>query len=704
MGPPVKQKRHVFNEPLTPLAIVAAQSQYVEGNLTWIEKEKKERAEITEDQKCEESREHVQSILDTIVAYYPALHHFFDELLSTHDYHFLNQIHACQPNLVNEFVKRQAGLLLEEEGQHVTAFLKPPQLQGVIHTVKDFSVLDMLHDQKIARILTWYVFYEWRLQVLTTIIFMLAQVRNEHSSTFQVVMCVYLLACGAMHSQFNVLNHAGMTLSYRSAVCKIKNLSEEQCHCLVEIVHHMAFMIIWDNLNFAFHAAQQRADSKDHFDNRTTATLVPLYGVKFGELSLDLLLPQTTCKPILHFQTEHHLLPTLPQVQDLETAQRWHIKQAFLSAYPDLLSRFPSLNVAPPSVECIPVHKTKQYPITMMHIDESSLDGTIDVMLTIFGKSLCMSGDGIHGDQLSLSLLDKVCASHHADSDLLDNMGKYLKRQNGVFHDKIASTCCIVNEHWGKPNGKALWVLWKMNSLLGQKVMVAGWKLMIDLVLLAHILDGFQLFCPCNTLEGWVQSITSPNKFDVVSETHVGKLRRQAKHDVLLENIILFNQDALILLTLRHAIKRGDVGLMLTVLTHWMLMFHGCGKMPKYAEAMFHLVNDLQTMDQRLCHAYMMNWLANLTGKRNSFKEMDLLQEHQNFWLKVIYSRSGANRSWKWISMISVSVFILCKVIHKVQCEYQTPYNSITHTNPSANEDIQTMHNYLEVHRLQSHP
>ncbi len=52
--------------------------------------------------------------------------------------------------------------------------------------------------------------------------------------------------------------------------------------------------------------------------------------------------------------------------------------------------------------------------------------------------------------------------------------------------------------------------------------------------------------------------------------------------------------------------------------------------------------------------------------------------------------------------MISVSVFILREVIRKVQCEYQTPYNSMTHTNPSADEDIQTMRDYLEVHHLQS--
>jgi len=33
--------------------------------------------------------------------------------------------------------------------------------------------------------------------------------------------------------------------------------------------------------------------------------------------------------------------------------------------------------------------------------------------------------------------------------------------------------------------------------------------------------------------------------------------------------------------------------------------------------------------------AWLNNWLANLSGRINGFKEMDLLQEHQNFWAKV---------------------------------------------------------------------
>lgn len=37
--------------------------------------------------------------------------------------------------------------------------------------------------------------------------------------------------------------------------------------------------------------------------------------------------------------------------------------------------------------------------------------------------------------------------------------------------------------------------------------------------------------------------------------------------------------------------------------------------------------------------AFLDNWLVNLTGKPNSFKEVDLMGEHLNFWAKVCRSR-----------------------------------------------------------------
>ena len=125
-------------------------------------------------------------------------------------------------------------------------------------------------------------------QILATTLCMLAKSRNEHATEFQTSMGMYFLACGTSRSMFDVLNHAGITLSYPQAISKLKQLSEERLTQTRNIAKTKAFMLIWDNLNIAFKVSEQRHDSKDHFDNGTTATLVPLYGVERGELPFNL--------------------------------------------------------------------------------------------------------------------------------------------------------------------------------------------------------------------------------------------------------------------------------------------------------------------------------------------------------------------------------------------------------------------------------
>jgi hypothetical protein len=177
-------------------------------------------------------------------------------------------------------------------------------------------------------------------------------------------------------------------------------------------------MIIWDNLNIAFRVGEQRKASKDHFDNGTTATLVPLFGVEFGGLSLDLKPKRDSCLPVLNFGPED-LLPSLEQVQQVEAAQLWHIEDILYDSFPGLRKRFANDIPLPPDIQSIPLHKTEQYPLPAMHIDESSLEGTLKVLNTIFCETLKMSTEDLQkhglvlcaGDQLSISLLDKVRVS-----------------------------------------------------------------------------------------------------------------------------------------------------------------------------------------------------------------------------------------------------------------------------------------------------
>ncbi|KAJ6492735.1 hypothetical protein C8R47DRAFT_1044212 [Mycena vitilis] len=768
-GPPQKRQRRVA-QPVTEASRAEARHQ-------WEEKQREEavaKAEFEAQREREEEAERraasshrIGQVLNAVkTAGYKTLHEFLADLLATKDVHqssqvsqtlinhgdeLLNLIRARQPELVSQWVSKVAADILKEEGAKLAQLLRPPQGQGVTTTLESFSLAQVLADAEYhAPTLCMLLRSLAREQgdeesgkqkrrdvdlVLSTVICMLVQTRNEKSSEYQTTMSFYLLACGATRSQFEVLNHAGLCLSYRSTLRKVNTLGQERLTAIRKTAHEKMIMLIWDNLNFAFRVGQQRLGSNDHFDNGTTATLVVLWGFAMGDLPLDILSPRRTRLPVLEF-TADDLLPSLQDVQQLEALHRWHIEDILLQGYPSLRTRFSDSITEPPSILLIPVHTTEQCPLPAMPIDESSLDGTIDVFSTIFRTALKMSEDDIKrhgvvicaGDQLSASLFDKVAASRRDDIDLLDNLGRYGKEQLGIFHEKVAGTRMTVNEHWGTPNTKSLWSLWKINSLLGRKPITAGWKskklppfrpayeLMVDLTLPANILDGFRLLCPCETVEEWVESVPDWKSVqDVAAQVHqqlcsarrVSKLRRQpaTKRDPILENINLFNRDALTLLALRAAVKRGDVGGVLCVSAHWMVMFRGTGRMPKYADAIFRVLTELKSMHPKMREAYLMNWLANLRGKLLGFKEMDLLQEHQNFWLKVIYNARGSNRSWEWLGMISVSIFALRDVIRRVQSDYQIPHNGKSHSNPSTTEDVRTIRDYLELHELQSfHP
>lgn len=252
------------------------------------------------------------------------------------------------------------------------------------------------------------------MQVVVTVICLLAQTRNQHSSEFQTTVCIYLLACGASKSQFQVLNHAGFSLSYTSAIRKIKELAQERLEKILGIARTRAFMIIWDNLNIAFRVGEQRKNSKDHFDNGTTATLVPLYGVNYGDLLLSLKHVRETRLPAIDFDCRDQM-PSLQTVCELEAASIWHIEDMLYEAFPDLRKRLGPIP-PPPSVLTIPLRKTEQYPLPAMHIDESSLDGTLEVVDHIVRNTLKMTAEDVEkhglimcaGDQLTISLLDKV--------------------------------------------------------------------------------------------------------------------------------------------------------------------------------------------------------------------------------------------------------------------------------------------------------
>ncbi|KAF9536202.1 hypothetical protein CPC08DRAFT_775592 [Agrocybe pediades] len=67
------------------------------------------------------------------------------------------------------------------------------------------------------------------------------------------------------------------------------------------------------------------------------------------------------------------------------------------------------------------------------------------------------------------------------------------------------------------------------------------------------------------------------------------------------------------------------------------------------------------------------------TGKPNSWVEVDLVQEHLNFWIKSFYKAHGSNASWEWLKLISPCT---------------------RHAEPQLQKDIESLMKYLSEHNV----
>ncbi|KAJ6465253.1 hypothetical protein DFH09DRAFT_1346413 [Mycena vulgaris] len=582
------------------------------------------------------------------------------KLMNDHGEALLDLLQAKPPEVVERWALKTSSIVIAAEGKKLGDLLRPDRSRTFTSRLETWSLDELLAEATMAAPnlcellihmgMTSDVGRKDNKLVLVTVLCMLAQAENERAR------------------QFDVLAHAGLTVSYTKAISDLKGLSAEGLARLRRMVQKKACMIVWDNLNIAFKVAEQRHDSKDTFENGTTATLIVLYGVLRGELELEILPPRTTRKATINFEP----LDTLPSVQQViqtRISALWHIREFLLARFPTLRQKFGQEHGDPPVVKAISLNKMEHLPTPAMKIDESSLDGTIEVIDTTVIRTLQLDEAGMRahgvmfngGDLLSLSLTDKAIAARREDTILLD---RYL---------------------------------------------------MLKISLPTHILDGFRIYCGTDTLAKWVesasltwQSIVSVSEAivdNLCSCSAVEELRLQpeSERDPQLENTILCNHDMLILLIFTTAIKAGDVGAVLNCLAHWIVMFRGTGSMPKYADALFELINNIKKWDPALREAYLNNWLVNLTGKIRAFKEVDLLQEHQNFWAKVIYNAKGSNRSWDWLSMVTVVIFNLRDVMRNVQTQFKIPHHGLNHTSPKIDTDLANLQGWLEEHCLQSY-
>ncbi|KAJ6607231.1 hypothetical protein B0H10DRAFT_1818766 [Mycena sp. CBHHK59/15] len=587
-----------------------------------------------------------------------------------------------------EYISGELAEIYQREGRAIQNILTRNSTTTVTNLLKVFSMEKLAAELEEAAPWLWKALVAvsepdkaWRVPVFTTICALISVMRSQKANNFQLVIGLFLLGSGASKREMEVLAHAGLSISYTSITGHVKGLSREGMINIRELVKTSMCQIVWDNLNIAFRVAAERLKSKNHFDNGTTATVIPVFdpetggNAPHGTLPFSMKPPRERTLPVLDWTAED-VLPSPECAEQLSRSCFWQLKCLALEHIPGISAELKKLLEECPIVDQILLHKTWQYPLPAMNLDESSLEGTLQVYLTIL-RNMGLDDETLEahglmfddGDLLTDSLKEKASqniesARRNSSTPIASMRGSV--RRWGLFHGEMAGGRLTVNEHWGKPNSiwpGGLW--WEHNKLLKRKKITAGWSGkkatpwqpapdLIHISLPAHIVDGFRIYCGQDNFGEWVKTATMEefNRVakivfeELFSTAAVDKLRarHECDRDITLENAILYNRDALFYVEFVQAIKKGDIGRVLNVLNIWMVMMRTPKTMPRYADAIA---------------LYLANWLVNLTGRPFGFKPVDLLQEHQNFWAKIIYTAKGTNKSWEWLAMITVCIFTL---------------------------------------------
>jgi hypothetical protein len=243
---------------------------------------------------------------------------------------------------------------------------------------------------------------------------------------------VSLLAPVAAEGEVSVMAHTGLSISYGRIIENVRLLSKEEVDNFRKVIRESMCLgfVVWDNINAAFRIASGRLASKKSLRGwdicDIAQVLQPLHWEvinpsrhSFFAYETTWHQPRRTTDLVFDCPPEDVLSSSSDAAEELETCSLWYLKSVAAQHLPGLL-RFQSSLGGYPTVDVIQIHKTEQFTLpATMYVNESSIDGTIDVYDTIC-KQLGLDDEFVekynifftHGDLLTDSLINRVCLSH----------------------------------------------------------------------------------------------------------------------------------------------------------------------------------------------------------------------------------------------------------------------------------------------------
>ncbi|KAF6743049.1 hypothetical protein DFP72DRAFT_859600 [Ephemerocybe angulata] len=491
---------------------------------------------------------------------------------------------------------------------------------------------------------------------------------------------------------------------------------------------------VYDNINFSDRIAEQVLGRTNTVESGTCATIWPLKDASLEDMKLEDYDASFAAAGSLKISDVLH---TAEEKEFFRRCLRHCILRIIVAHGGDgFKAKFTKpLQDSLPRSDClVSPAKTPLYPLPAWKINEATISGNADVVAAIVQELRLRNQPTVWmkhvrimaGDQLSIARLrslHQLRAGHEGG-----NTGfGWVIYMPGLFHAKIADMHGFFNTHWGKAGtgirnpGNIGFHNTQLRRLPISPTSLPPFRTCRDLVfvsLYARVLHCLLLVSNHASLEAYLAAVDKWQDVEAHAEQilnlyadqrQVQLLREQREAseaagtstqpsgDMVFENAILFMRDALLSREFTDSIKAGDSGRVVLVLKMWALSFRGNGR-TKYAYEMLALIHNLnQVWPKSVANIVLKNWLLNPTGRPNAFVEVDLVQEHMNFWIKTFYKAHGSNATWEWLEMISPCVTALRDLATSMKVNLGTDIGT-KHQAPDLSRDIQVLMNSLAEH------
>ncbi|KAH7903329.1 hypothetical protein BJ138DRAFT_1120498 [Hygrophoropsis aurantiaca] len=167
--------------------------------------------------------------------------------------------------------------------------------------------------------------------------------------------------------------------------------------------------------------------------------------------------------------------------------------------------------------------------------------------------------------------------------------------------------------------------------------------------------------------------------------------------DISLANSTLYIRNGIWWREVCRAVADGDTGRVWEIMKIWIFTFSGSGN-PFYSQYLMELYCNFKwEFSEELKKTILDNWVVNLHGEPGRFIEMDLMQEHFNFWLEEMAQHKGKEFEDPYYRfVISMHVYFFLRLKEEMEEAVSLRARSKRHGSPHTNNELRAMMKQLK--------